>query len=160
MKLKRNKQSGFTLIELLIVVSIILIIAAIAIPKLLSARAQASQSNAAASMRSVNTALTMYYTAYGSFPATVEVLGGPSPCTQSATTFCALDDTISSLITAGTYNNYTWTYTPTASPVGFTLTAAPAAGNTATRYFYDDQGGTLHYADGAAATATSAALGN
>jgi hypothetical protein len=63
-------------------------------------------------------------------------------------------------MTAGTYNNYNWSYTPTTSPVGFTLTSAPATGNNATRFFYVDQGGAIHYNDGAAATATSPVLGN
>lgn len=158
--MKRNKQSGFTLIELLIVISIILIIAAIAIPKLLNARASASQANAAATMRSINTATTVMYTSYGVFPTTLENLGGPSPCTPSATTLCSLDDTISTLLAAGTFNNYTWTYTPTTTPPGFTLTAAPATGNNATRYYFLDAGGTIHYNDNSAATATSTVLGN
>lgn len=159
-KVSRKKGHGFTLLELLIVVAIIIIIAAIAVPKLLQARATASQANAAATMRSINTAVTMEYTAFGVFPSSLENLGGPSPCVQSATTMCAMDDSISTLLAAGTFNNYTWVYTPTASPVGFTLTAAPASGNTAVRQFYLDQGGTIHYSDTGAAAATSAPLGN
>ncbi|PYQ41375.1 MAG: pili assembly chaperone, partial [Acidobacteria bacterium] len=75
-----RKQKGFSLIELLIVVAIILIIAAIAIPNLLRARMAANESAAASSVRTINTAMVSYITAYPTvgYAATLAALGGAS----------------------------------------------------------------------------------
>ena len=67
----RNKQKGFSLIELLIVVAIILIIAAIAIPNLLRARIAANEASAVASLRTMNTASITYNSTYGNYPTTL-----------------------------------------------------------------------------------------
>jgi prepilin-type N-terminal cleavage/methylation domain-containing protein len=89
-----RKQKGFSLIELLIVVAIILIIAAIAIPNFLRARMAANDSSAAASVRSINTAEIAYFGAFPTlgYPAAVTTLGGASPCTPSTTTACLIDN--------------------------------------------------------------------
>jgi prepilin-type N-terminal cleavage/methylation domain-containing protein len=89
-----NKNKGFSLIELLIVVAIILIIAAIAIPNLLRSRMMANQSAAVATLRNINNSQATYISSFGSvgFADTLVKLGPGTPC--DATHACLVDEIV------------------------------------------------------------------
>ena len=103
-----RKQKGFSLIELLIVVAIILIIAAIAIPNLLRARIAANESSAVASIRTLNTAQIPYNSAYptAGFAASLSVLSGT--CSASAAPTSAGACLIDTQLSSGTKSGYSF----------------------------------------------------
>jgi type IV pilus assembly protein PilA len=88
-----NRQKSFSLIELLIVVAIILIIAAIAIPNLLRARLAANEASAVASVRTLNTAQISYNSKYPTvgFASTLGALSGTSCTTPTTAGACLID---------------------------------------------------------------------
>lgn len=96
-----RRQVGFSLLELMIVLALIVIIAAIAIPSMKEAKINADEASAVASLRAINTAEVSYEAAYGGYADTLANLGGAEPCTKSAETACLLDQSLAGGVKAG-----------------------------------------------------------
>ena len=148
---KENKKRGFSLIELLIVVAIILIIAAIAIPNLLRSRIAANEASAVGSLRTLNTAEITYNTTYPNvgFACSLSALGPPSSGAASSATAGLVDSNLA----GGTKSGYSFTLpiSGNCTPSGginttYDIKANPQSpGNTGQRYFCSDISGVIQF---------------
>ena len=153
-----KKQKGFSLIELLIVVAIILIIAAIAIPNLLRSRMAANEASAVGSIRSINTAAVTYSSTYPAvgYPSTLAQLAPAASATSSSS------DLIDSVLSGGTKSGYKFAMAAigTGTPLtGYSVNGDPVAPNTSgTRGFYSDQSGVIRYFSASGAKSSDSPL--
>jgi len=160
--MKSRFRQGFSLIELLIVVTIILIIAAIAIPKLLTVKQLANSTAAVANMRSINNALSAYSTQYPAvgYPATLASLSGTGN-NPSSTSALLVDTQLTRATSAATpKQGYYFTYNAgSGTPSGtYTLLGTPTT-NAGSRNFFTDNNAEIHYNDVAAASASDPLIG-
>jgi len=135
-----RKQKGFSLIELLIVVAIILIIAAIAIPNLLRARIASNESSAVASLRTINTAQIAYNSAYPTvgFAASLTNLAPNATCNPPDSTGACLIDNLLGGSATSTKSGYTFVIAGVSgSPAStYSVNGSPLVVNsTGVRYF-------------------------
>jgi len=144
MKCSQRNERGFSLIELLIVVSIILIIAGIAIPNLLQARVAANEASAVSSIRTINTAEISYISNYPTvgYAPTLASLGGTNCNPGDETSACLID----SLLSSGTKQGYTFTSTGigAAPAASYMAVASPVAGS-GNRSFCSTEEATINY---------------
>jgi len=148
-------QKGFSLIELLIVVAIILIIAAVAIPSYLRSRMLANESATVADIRTINTAQISYNSAYPTvgFSSTLAALGGTSCAPPSSTSACLIDQVLGQ--DPAMRDGYTFSLTNVVGTpnAAYTVLASPSQQyKTGTRYFCSFEDGVVRFSMSAIST--------
>jgi type IV pilus assembly protein PilA len=156
-----RQARGFSLIELLIVVAIILVIAALAIPNFLKSKMRANETAAVAALRGICTAQETYRSTYNRGYAPGPGLGALAPPGGGGPPTAAAADLIDALLAAGTRQGYVYTYNPIdgdgdGQPEFYTVNADPALpGKTGEKHFYVDSTNVVRENLNAPATASS-----
>jgi len=151
-----RRNGGFSLIELLIVVAVILVIAAIAIPNYMKSKMRANEASAVQNLRNVATAELVYSTTYGvDFSSTLLQLSGNgiNPDQNHAG---LIDEILASGVKSGYVITYTpVTFDPQGNPSTYSVTADPQTpGTTGSRHYYTDQSCVIRWNDNVQAGAT------
>ena len=157
--MKRN-EAGFSLIELLIVVAVILIIAAIAIPSFMRSKMAANEASAVQTVRDINTAEAAYSIQFGmGYSTNLSYLGGTG--TTATTTNALLLDPV---VSTGSKDGFSFTYAVTGTdasgnPADYSLNGNPiAAGSTGNRWFYSDQTSVIRFNNASPASTNDPAI--
>ena len=159
MKSMRKRQRGFSVVELVILVAVLLVIAAIAIPSLLHSNLSENESSAVSSMRTLDSSCASYVMLYGGYPRDLSNLGSGGSAGSAAA------DLIDAALASGTKSGYVFTYSPGASGVSgnvlsYSITANPITpGTTGQRAFFTDQSGVIRANKAGTADASSTPIG-
>ena len=124
-----KKKNAFTLVEILVVIGIIALLAAIAIPNLLRAKHSANESSAQSTLKSISTALENYFASNSLYPSNTSALLGVTPPYLNVDYF------------AGTHSGYS--FTSVLSDYAYTITASPISSSAGAHTFTITTGGTL-----------------
>lgn len=136
---KRRRQLAFSLAELVVVIAIILIILAIAIPRMISARNNAAEVVVIREIQTIHQAQTQYLSQFGDYAASLAELGPPTSGAVGPRAAYLIPASLAS----GEKDGYVFTMTKT--PSGYAVNANPKVfGSTGRRTFYLDQDGIIH----------------
>jgi type IV pilus assembly protein PilA len=155
----RDRNKGFSLIELLVVVAIIMVIVAMAIPNVLRTRMTANETSAVGSLSTLNSACITYLTIYGGYPATLASMGPGDAVGPNAA------DLIDSVLSSGTKSGYNFVYSAGQKDANgrvntYSIKADPSSpGTTGQKSFFTDQSGAIRSNATGPADVTSTPIG-
>ncbi len=145
--MKHSREGGFTLVEIMIVVAIIALLAAIAIPNVLRGRTTANESAAIGNARALVSSIEMFRSVNNAYPAVWQTAMYEADCAVEAVptpdfgppSFC-------NTMAGGLVQGYLWTYAVGAGNATYTLRATPSVvNNTGTRSFFTDESGLVRH---------------
>lgn len=137
---RQGRNRGFSLIELLIVIAIILIISAIAIPRITSTKRMANEVAAIRSCQTINTAQIQYFAQFGRYASTLMELGpAPGDANPSPSAAGLIDESLIDGIHLG------YAFSMIGTPAGYSVNADPQSPDSGSRTFYTDHSTTVRF---------------